>query len=47
MVWYCIEERNDSVENYGRFQRHFLIGEKYSINSWENTGDGQNYLQVF
>jgi len=43
MIWYCIEERSDSVENYGRFQRQFLIGTKYSI---KNTGAGKKYLQV-
>lgn len=37
MSWYCVEERNDSLHKFGRFQRRFLFGENYSVHSCEEA----------
>jgi len=33
MVWYCVEERDKPISEYGRFRRRFLDGNKFSIYS--------------
>ena len=45
MSWYCVEQRNDSVQKFGRFQRRFLFGGKYSIHSSLETATARTPLQ--
>ena len=37
MSWYCVEERNGSVEDFGRIQRRFLYKEDFPIEEPINT----------
>ena len=42
MSWYCIEERNDSLKQFGRFQRRFLTEESYSLPNTQITHNQQS-----
>ena len=42
MSWYCIEERNDSLKQFGRFQRRFLTEESYSLPNTQITQNQQS-----